>query len=70
MKTHSYRFLSAFALTALGLTLIGCQQAPPAAPATTVIEEVHHDHDDARKQPDRDHPRPDDSDRRDHPDRP
>jgi len=70
MKPYSYKFLAAFAVIALGLTLTGCQQAPPVAatPApTTVVEEVHHD-DDAHKMQDRDHPRPDDNARRDHPD--
>jgi hypothetical protein len=32
-----------------------------------VVEEVHHD-DDAHKMQDRDHPRPEDNARRDHPD--
>jgi hypothetical protein len=72
MKPYSYKFLAGFAVIALGLTLSGCQQAPPAgaatpAPTTTVIEEVHHD-DDAQKMQDRDHPRPDDNARRDYPD--
>jgi len=80
MKLHSHRFLAASALAALGLTLIGCQQAPPAvstaatatpAPATTtIVEEVprRHDDGDARKMQDRrDHSRPDDPDKRDRP---
>jgi hypothetical protein len=32
MKLHSYSFFAALALTFMGLTLVGCQQAP-AAPA-------------------------------------
>jgi hypothetical protein len=71
MKPYSYKFPASFAVIALGLTLIGCQQAPPVAatpaPTTTVVEEVHHD-DDAHKMQDRDHPRPEDNARRDHPD--
>jgi hypothetical protein len=77
MKPYSYKFFAAFALTALGMTLAGCQQPPAAAsaapaatpaPSTTVIEEVHHDDGDARKMQDRrDHPRPDDPDKRDRP---
>jgi hypothetical protein len=73
MKPYSYTFFAAIALMALGLT--GCQQpqatATPA-PATTVVEDVHRGHDDgdARKMQDRDHPRPDDADHRDHPDDP
>jgi hypothetical protein len=31
MKSYSCKLLAVFALTALGLTLTGCQQAPPAA---------------------------------------
>jgi hypothetical protein len=72
MKPHSFKFFAAFALT-VGLGLTGCQQpvaatapADTPAPTTTVIENVHHD-DDARKMQDRDHPRPDDNARRDHP---
>lgn len=46
----SYRtFVPAFALAALGLTLTGCQQAPPAAPAVTVVEPAHSDDADARR---------------------
>jgi hypothetical protein len=33
MKTNSCKLLTAFAITALGLTLTGCQQAPPTAVA-------------------------------------
>jgi hypothetical protein len=33
MKTYPFKALAAFALTALGLMLTGCQQAPPAASA-------------------------------------
>ena len=33
MKPYSYNFLAAVAVTALGLTLAGCQQAPPTAAA-------------------------------------
>jgi hypothetical protein len=65
MKPYAYTFLAA----ALGLTLTGCQQPAAStapAPATTVVEEVRHDGD-ARKMQDRDHPRPDDNARRDHP---
>ena len=35
MKTYPFKALAAFALTALGLMLTGCQQAPPAASAAT-----------------------------------
>ena len=31
MKPYSCKVLAVFAVTALGLTLTGCQQAPPAA---------------------------------------
>jgi hypothetical protein len=70
MMRYSYTFLAAFALTALGLALSGCQQAPPPPATTTVIEDVHRGHDDKddRKMQDRDHPRPDEPTRRDHPD--
>jgi len=33
MKPYSFKFLAAVAITTLGLTLAGCQQAPPAAAA-------------------------------------
>jgi hypothetical protein len=33
MKPNNYKLLAAFAITALGLTLTGCQQAPPTAAA-------------------------------------
>jgi hypothetical protein len=64
MKPYAYTFLAAF-----GLALTGCQQPAAStapAPTTTVVEEVRHDGD-ARKMQDRDHPRPDDNARRDHP---
>jgi hypothetical protein len=68
MKPYSYKFLAAFVLTASGLMLTGCQQPAAStatpAPTTTVVEEVHHGDDRDR---DRDHPRPDDNARRDHP---
>jgi len=35
MKPYSSKALAACALTALGLMLMGCQQAPAAAPAAT-----------------------------------
>lgn len=37
MKPNSRRTLAPFALTALGLMLTGCQQAPPTAPAETTV---------------------------------
>jgi hypothetical protein len=65
MKRCFYSLFAVSALTVMGLTLAGCAQqpaasaAPAAAPAqpTTVIENVHRDHDDgdARSQPNRDH---------------
>jgi hypothetical protein len=75
MKPSTYKLFAAVALVIPGLMLSGCQQAPtPAAstetpaPATTVIENVHHDDRDAGKMQDRDHARPDAAPRRDNPD--
>jgi hypothetical protein len=33
VKSHSHSFISAFGLTALGLALAGCQQAPQQHPS-------------------------------------
>ena len=41
MKPNSYKYFAACALTALGVTLAGCQQAPPAAtaaPASATVQ--------------------------------
>jgi hypothetical protein len=72
MKVDSFGLPAAFAVIALGLVLSGCQQPAASTPpaTTTVIEDVHHDDKDDRKMQDRDHPRPDDPARRDHPDDP
>jgi len=71
MKSCSCKRLIAFALSATGLMLTGCQQAPPAAApaatAVTVVEPARSDdaearrrrqEEDARVQRDRSHPHP------------
>jgi hypothetical protein len=37
MKPNNYKLLVTFAITAFGLTLTGCQQAPPTAAAATPV---------------------------------
>lgn len=75
MKAQTHFLFAAVALTVMGLTVIGCQQAPAASPAasappatTTVIEDVHRGHDDgdAHKMQGREHALPGDASRQDH----